>query len=71
MTLDRLPARAVGTEAAATVQQLLNDRLDPEALAQPSGQQQPALATAWASWSLAGIGADLAVGDPNRPRRPP
>jgi hypothetical protein len=61
MTLDRLPARAVGTEAAATVHQLLNDRLDPEALAQPSWQQ-PALATAWAPWYLPGIGADPAVG---------
>jgi hypothetical protein len=70
MTLDRLPARAVGTEAAATVHQLLNDRLDPEALAQPSWQQ-PALATAWAPWYLPGIGADPAVGDPNRSRRPP
>jgi hypothetical protein len=68
--LDRLPARAVGTEAAATVHQLLNDRLDPEALAQRSWQQ-PALATAWAPWYLPGIGADPAVGDPNRSRRPP
>jgi hypothetical protein len=39
--MDRRAARATVTEAVARVHQLINDRLDAEALAQRSRQQQP------------------------------
>jgi hypothetical protein len=39
MTLDHLTARAVVAGAVAKVHQLIDDRLDAEALAQRSGQR--------------------------------